>query len=117
MAFDDKPRRLPNIVRKSMSVSKVSDVTKMLDGALNTLSEQLDKLALKSRASTFDEKEARVLQGYIKSLVELSKEERERDKADTLGAELSKLSDEELLDLAKSKLLEAKGGQSDTEGV
>jgi hypothetical protein len=112
MDFDDKPRRFPNIAPKktigSSKVSKVSDVTRMLDGALNTLGEQLEKLALRSRVSTFDEKESRVLQGYIKSLVDLSREERERDKADTLGAELSKLSDAELLELAKSKLLEAK---------
>jgi hypothetical protein len=40
--------------------------------------------------------------------VELSKEEREREKADTLGAELSKLSDAELLELAKEKLAESK---------
>jgi hypothetical protein len=108
MDSDERIRRLPSIVRKSLNVSKVSDVTKMLDGALNTLAEQLDKLALRSRASTFNEKEARVLQGYIKSLVELSKEEREREKADTLGAELSKLSDAELLELAKEKLAESK---------
>jgi hypothetical protein len=34
MDSDERIRRLPSIVRKSLNVSKVSDVTKMLDGAL-----------------------------------------------------------------------------------
>lgn len=42
--------------------------------------------------------EARVLQGYIKSLVELSKEARERAKSE----DLSKMSTEELIDLLQT---------------
>jgi hypothetical protein len=114
--MSDQPKRL--IIRDPRSknaagiVARVSDVSSMLNGALKTLAEQLDKLALKSRAATFDEKEARVLQGYIKSLVELSKEDREREKADTLG-ELANMSNEELLELAKSKLIQAKNSANE----
>lgn len=89
----------------AVTVSRVSDVSNMLDGALKTLGEQLGRLALKSRSATLDEKEAKVLQGYIRSLVELSKEEREREKQEQAG-DLSSLSHEELLELAKSKLID-----------
>jgi hypothetical protein len=95
----------PKATGTAVTVSRLSDVSSMLDGALRTLAEQLDKLALRSRVASFDEREAKVLQGYIRSLVELSKEERERDKQDQLG-DLSKLSDTELLELARSKLAE-----------
>lgn len=108
---DNTPRKIivpqssrPNLV----SVTRVNSVSSMLDGALSVLGEQLDKIALKSRSSTFTEKEARVLQGYIKSLVELSKEEREREKADKLNEELANMTDAELLELAKQKLEETK---------
>jgi hypothetical protein len=95
------------LITKKPNISRVSDVSTMLDAALQTLAEQLDKLALKSRIATFEEKEARILQGYIKSLVDLSKEERERDKSDQLS-DLKNLTDEELLELAKTSLLKAK---------
>ena len=108
---EEPKRRLvvkdPRSTSNTVVVSRTTNTSTLLENALKTLSEQLDKLALKSRVSTFDEKEARVLQGYIKSLVDLSKEERERDKADTLG-DLAKLTDEELLELARTKLVQAK---------
>jgi len=92
-------------------VSRVSDISTMLDNALRTLSEQLDRLSIKSRVSSFDEKDAKVLQGYISSLVNLSKEEREREKSDKLG-DLAGLTDQELIELAQAKLTKIK--QTDT---
>lgn len=106
MESGERPRRRIVPIAKAPEVSKVSDTARMLESALNTLNEQLDRLSVRSTASTFDEKDARLLQGYIKSLVELSKEERDRDASDILKAEYSKLSDQELLELARKKLSE-----------
>lgn len=110
MSDDTGPKRRlvvpkPTTSSSAVTVSRLSDVSTMLNGALRTLSEQLDKLALRSKVASFDEREAKVLQGYIRSLVELSKEEREREKQEQLG-DLSKLSDTELLELARTKLAE-----------
>ena len=82
----------------------MSDVSSILDNALQTLADRIDLLARKSDAGTFGANDAKVLQGYIASLVALSKEERERDKSDREN-DLSKLTNEELLELAKKSLL------------
>jgi len=107
-----QPKRLiipqRNNSRAAQTVTRVNSVSSLLDGALATLAEQLDKLAIKSRFAEFDEKEAKVLQGYIRSLVELSKEQREHEKADKMPEDLAKLTNEELLELANAKLVEQK---------
>jgi hypothetical protein len=105
---EQRPRRIIVPLQKSgdgvVRVDRVNSVSGMLDRALGIIDEQLIKIGLKSRTATLDEKEARVLQGYVKSLVELSKEEREREKADKTPDELKEMSDAELLELANSKL-------------
>lgn len=80
--------------------SKVPSVNRMLDNSLSIIEEQVDRLRIKSRAQSLDEKEARVLLGYVKGLVEISKEEREREKADKGAAALADLSVDELLERA-----------------
>jgi hypothetical protein len=92
----DSPKR--TIIKGGAAhlVSRVTNTSSMLDGALKVLAEQLDHLAVKSRFNNFDEKEAKILQGYIRSLVELSKEEREREKS----TDLSNLTLEQLIEAA-----------------
>lgn len=100
----DSITKAPKRIITKPSVSKVSEVSAILDSALQTLSEQIDLLSRKSAQGTFSPNDAKMLQGYITSLVALSKEEREREKSDKLG-DLAKLSDDELLELAKQTLL------------
>ena len=71
----------------------------MMDDALQTLSAEIVRFRNKSvrERTALTPNEARVLQGYIKSLVDLSKESREREDDN----DLSKLSDDELLALVE----------------
>lgn len=105
--MDDKPRRIIVPIQKSgdgaVRVDRINDVDNLLVRSLGILDEQITKLGLKSRSSIFTEKEARVLQGYVKSLVELSKEEREREKAAEKNG-LEGLSWEELVKLGQEQI-------------
>jgi protein subunit release factor A len=98
-------------------MDRAEGVNSTLNLALGTLSEQLQKLALKSRAATFTGEEARVLTHYIKALVELSKEEREREKSDKDLEKLKDMTDAELLELANTHLksVEAKVPETSSE--
>lgn len=112
MGEHHKNRRIVISPQRSLDaavvIDRVNTVDGMLNRALGILDEQLTKLGLKSRSAMFDEKEARVLQGYVKSLVDLSKEEREREKSNKDAEGLKDMSDAELLELAQSKLSELK---------
>lgn len=91
--------------RKRVStVDRLSNVDTMMDDAYSILGEQIEKMRLKSRNATFTDKEAKILQTYIRSLVDLSEEERELQKSVELDQLMASLSDEQLLELAKSKL-------------
>jgi hypothetical protein len=111
MEDDKKPkRRYVQAIHTEhgvVKVDRVNSVSGMINRALGIIDEQLIKIALKSRApgSTLDEKEAKVLQGYIRSLADLSKEEREREKAIREMGDLDKLTSEELLELGQKTLL------------
>ncbi|MEZ0209214.1 MAG: hypothetical protein ACAH17_03515 [Candidatus Paceibacterota bacterium] len=87
-------------------IDRVNNVAGMLDRALNIIDEQLTKIALKSRQAggLLDANETKSLHGHVKALVELSKEEREREKADKTAEQLASLSNDELLELAKAQL-------------
>lgn len=112
MSEHHRPKRLVVSPQRSLDaaivVDRVHTVDNMLNRALGIIDEQLTKLGLMSRSAIFDDKEARVLQGYVKSLVELSKEEREREKSNKDAEALQNMSDAELLELAKTKLTELK---------
>jgi hypothetical protein len=72
-----------------VDVIKVPAVENMLDDALTVIALELAKYKRNVHVGrSLDLKEARVLQGYVKALVELSKENRERAK-DEDGSELS----------------------------
>lgn len=72
------------------------DVPSMVSDALQVISTEI--LQFKSKVNKGNHltlAEARVLQGYVKALVEISKESRERDDA----ADLANLTDDDLLKL------------------
>ena len=72
------------------------DVPSMVSDALQVISTEILQFKAKVNKGThLTTNEARVLQGYIKSLVEISRETRERDDSN----DLANVSDEELLKL------------------
>jgi hypothetical protein len=104
--MSEAPRKL---IIKPSNVLVVPEANTLIADALRIIQNQLTQIAAQSnkaisQGKTLGLAEARVLQGYIKALVELSKEERERSKSD----DLSKLSDEELAELVQV-LLNKKG--------
>ena len=91
-------------------------VQNLLDDALSVVSYEIIRLkqkVMKDITKGLDSREARTLQGYIKSLVELSREERERsDEAD-----YANMTDEELIKLVdnlRQKRLEAPKGANES---
>jgi hypothetical protein len=81
----------------------------MIADALQVIQLEITKFRTKvASGRSLDSRESRTLQGYIKSLVDLSKEDRERTKDE----DLSKLSTEELLALLGNKNLPQLTGQS-----
>lgn len=74
----------------------LTSVEGMIEDALKTIENEIIHYKTKvARGQRLNAMEAKVLQGYVKSLVELSKEDRERQK----DADLSDLSTEDLLKL------------------
>lgn len=107
--MSDEPKRriivpVQKVNGETVRVDRVTNVAGMLDRALTIIDEQLTKIALMSRQNAggvLDDKHTRALHGHIKALVELSKEEREREKSDKSAEEFKNLSQQELLDLAQ----------------
>jgi hypothetical protein len=102
---DTKPRRiiLPQKSPQAEVKEAIRDTSpeRIVDDALAAISIEVMRYRSKvSQGRSLDLKEARVLQGYIKSMCELSKELRDRDRA----AKLDELSSEELFVLAKKVL-------------
>lgn len=99
-------------VNRPRSVEVVLEplVPTLLQDALSILSSEITRLKVKTaKNEPLKHEEAKVLQGYIRSLVELAKEQRERDDS----SDLANLSDSELLTLVdqlRTKRL-AEGGQ------
>lgn len=81
-------------------------VDSMMADALGVIQLEITKYKTKvAQGRSLDSREAKTLQGYIKSLVELSREDRERIKEQDLSA----LSTEELLALLGSKVPQLEG--------
>lgn len=108
MAEDRKPWKIIVPLQKSPDgatrIDKVHTTAGMLERALGIIDDQLIKISLKSKAAILDDKESRVLTGYVDALVKLSKEEREREKDDKTAETLKSMSNEELLQLAEQSL-------------
>jgi len=102
------PADKKKIIRPSVAVRAVStvpSVSNMLEDALSIMGQQIDRMRVKSgQHQSLDERESRVLQGYVKSLIEISREEREREKTDAQSKNLDKLTTEELVALATAQI-------------
>ena len=102
-----EPKRIilpPKKRRVSLETSSIIPATELLlhDAKANIGAELAHYRSKAVRGVTLDPKEARIVQGYLESLVKIQREEREI--AET--QDLSTLSDTELLHLAK-RVLEA----------
>lgn len=85
-------------------------VESMINDALNTIQTEILRYKTKvARGQALNPTEAKVMQGYIKALVDLSKEDRERARE----ADLSELSTEELLQLLQKDVKQLSGRKSD----
>jgi hypothetical protein len=81
-------------------------VDSMMADALGVIQLEITKFKTKvAQGRSLDSREAKTLQGYIKSLVDLSREDRERLKEQ----DLSELSTEELLALLGNKVPQIEG--------
>lgn len=79
---------------RAVTIDLVPDVNKLIDDALGVVAMEIHNFKGKVQSGkSLDLSEARVLQGYIKSLTDMSKEMRERESA----ADLANLTDNELL--------------------
>jgi hypothetical protein len=93
---DNEERKPARYVVKSVQVMDQPDVQTLVRDALSIVADEVMRFKKKSNSGkNLDLSESRVLQGYIKCLVELSKESRER--ADS--QDLANLSNDELLKL------------------
>jgi hypothetical protein len=103
---DQFKRRIipPKSKIEASNIVLMPNVQSLLSDALMVIQTEVARFSGKARKGiSLDLREARVLQGYIKALVELSKEAREREK----NTDLSEMTPEELLELANA-LIEAK---------
>lgn len=99
--MSNTPRR---IIPKINNISVLPSTEGMISDALSVIQTEIVKFASKTKkGQSLDLSEARVLQGYIKCLVDLSREHRERDKE----TDLSNLSDEDLATMVKGLLKDA----------
>lgn len=86
------PRGSQHLVSRN-DVIITPGVNNVLSDALNVISTEVARFSGKVRnGKPLEEREARTLQGYVRALVELSREERERAKTE----DLSRLTTEEL---------------------
>jgi len=78
---------------------KSSSVDQMMSNVYAILHQQIDRIRIKSLNYSLEPEEVSALRDYTRSLIELSKEEREMVKADAASGKLSELSTEELIEL------------------
>lgn len=83
--------------------SEAPNPARMLEDALAIMSAQIERIRVKAASTTLDEREARTLLGYVKGLVDIAKEEREREKSDKVHKEIAEMSTEELIKAIQEK--------------
>jgi len=112
---EQKPKRIilpPKKKQVTLETSSIIPATELLlHDAKAIIGAELAHYRSKAvRGVTLDPKEARIVQGYLESLVKIQREEREMAEAQ----DLSTLSDVELLHLAKRVLEANKNNNKDT---
>ena len=99
------PKTAPKHAGRVINVQADSTVNDVINNALGIIKQQVDTLSAKSRlGGSLPDTDVKNLRTYIQSLVELSREERERTKAEGVEEWLSKLTVEELIELAQGRL-------------
>lgn len=102
-------------VRRIVSIDQTQvvnapDVERLISDAYQIIELELVKFkSIVKKGSSLNAEEGRLLNGYIKSLTELSKEQRDRDK----GTDLSQLSVEEIVQLLQSNKPALKSGSNE----
>lgn len=90
------------IVRSGSSLFSPAQV--ILADALDTVGTEIVRLNQRAKQAALNPNEARTLQGYIKSLIDINREQRENDK----GNDAADMTDEELMAIAEQLLKENK---------
>lgn len=85
---------------KSADVTLYGSTDLLMSKALEMLRRDMENLYITVGHRALDEKEARKLMGYIKAIVDISKEQREIEKSN----DITNMSDEELKALARKLL-------------
>lgn len=99
------PYVAPKHSGRTIEVKKESDVADVINSALGIIKQQVDNLSAKSRlGGSLMDVDVKNLRTYIQSLVELSREERERTKHDGIEDWVAALTTEELITMAQGQL-------------
>lgn len=102
---DFGPLPAPRHLGRIIDVKREADVNDVINNALGIIKQQVDNLSAKSRlGGSLQDIDVKNLRTYIQSLVELSREERERTKHDGVEEWLANLTTQELVDMAQGKL-------------
>ncbi len=92
---------------KQIVVNDTTDVKAVIDKALGIIKHQVNTLSARAHNNgLLDNDEVKNLRTYVQSLVDLSKEERERAKHDGVEEYLANMSLDELVALAQGKVNE-----------
>lgn len=98
MSQDRAPRKIT--IRSAQALTNPAQVN---DDALAVLRDQIEILSVASASGkVLKKEEAQTFEIYVKLLLAISKDEREREKLNKVGDELAKLSDDDLIKLAKT---------------
>ena len=94
-----------SVVREVVPLVNLNTI---IEGTIAILDEQVEKLRLKSKGANFGAEDAKILQSYIKSVIDLSREEREREAKDEYAKQLAAMTPEQLLQEYESKVKQLK---------
>lgn len=98
----------PKHTGRIVNVQKETTVNDVIDNALGIIKQQVDTLAAKSRlGGLLPDHEVKALRTHIQSLVELSREDRERAKHEGVEEYYAQLSTEELVAMAQGRLVQS----------
>lgn len=100
----------PKHAGRVLDVVKETDVSDILARALGVIKQQVDNIAAKSRLgreSVLPETDIKTLRSLVQSLVEVSREDRERTKHDGIEDWVAALSTDELVKLAQGQLAQS----------
>lgn len=93
------------IIKFDGSAIKTQSVDSIIDDAKSIIRDQVTRLKIRSNQGfSLEPDDVKSLRDYVKSLVELSREEREIEKSDKLNDLVKDMSNEQLLELYKKQI-------------